>query len=578
MAKQQETLYDTIINTMISTVGNATVTENTKTTDVSKGFSSNNVRSLLITPDIIAVIYHIQGTMDKNYKIKVLSPNVTKDAFNSEGLERIPALYSLGKPFVCSNLEEIIIFTQSDKTVFNGYSLSDKDIDIRNLKSKKVRQDSSIRDLYSSYQSENIEYYVKKDIAAKVNNLIHGAWKDLWTTKYRSSYEACKQFFIGVIKPALTNSLQRSKGITQSAIKQEVYSEFARILRHESSAAIVNFAEDVIKEFKKALDEKSFDSQVMEEMKARYQSNNTVNNALSQCLSGYDRFVGIYVYDMPYKLQDMNKLVTTVSKNPKLLLHTTLKELGITTELSYEKHVNDYYNYRTKEQSSLYGEIDLKVAKHLDNLKEQMNVTTADVELKDVKGQETLTKAYLEKAKEVDNWLYFYDVLNKLITEYRINALAPELKVTMLPDFVIKSDMKIKPIEEKNFKYLKKFESEDTSNIKIETLDYIKAYVYRNVLKYVLEATTNLGIKHPILQKQIVKNSGAIKVSGMDNSLVQMNQNLGFSGEKTEDSICNLAVLICTYFLSHADKETKVMGINITAYMNKDLWSQILNR
>lgn len=578
MAKQQETLYDTIINTMISTVGNATVTENTKTTDVSKGFSSNNVRSLLITPDIIAVIYHISGTMDKNYKIKVLSPNVTKDAFNSDALETIPALYSLGKPFVCSNLEEIIIFTQSDKTVFNGYSLSDKDIDLRNLKSKKVRQDSSIRDLYSSYQSENIEYYVKKDIAAKVNNLIHGAWKDLWTTKYRSSYEACKQFFIGVIKPALTNSLQRSKGTTQSAIKQEVYSEFARILRHESSAAIVNFAEDVIKEFKKALDEKSFDSQVMEEMKARYQSNNTVNNALSQCLTGYDRFVGIYVYDMSYKLQDMNKLVTTVSQNPKLLLHTKLKELGITTELSYEKHANDYYNYRTKEQSSLYGKIDLKVAKHLDNLKEQMNVTTVDVELKEVKESETLTKAYLEKAKEVDNWLYFYDVLNKLITEYRINALAPELKVTMLPDFVIKSDMKIKPIKEKNFKYLKKFESEDSSSVKIETLDYIKAYVYRNVLKYVLEAVTNLGVKHPILQKQIVKNSGAIKVSGMDNSLVQMNQNLGFSGERVEDSICNLAVLICTYFLSHADKETKVMGINITAYMNKDLWSQILNR
>ena len=64
----------------------------------------------------------------------------------------------------------------------------------------------------------------------------------------------------------------------------------------------------------------------------------------------------------------------------------------------------------------------------------------------------------------------------------------------------------------------------------------------------------------------------------MDNSLVQMNHKLGFKGEKVEDSICNLAVLICTYFLSHADKETKVMGINITAYMNKDLWSQILNR
>ena len=276
MAKQQETLYDTIINTMISTVGNATVTENTKATDVSKGFSSNNVRSLIITPDIIAVIYHIKGTMERNYKIKVLSPNVTKNAFNSELLELNPALYSLGKPFVCSNLEEIIVFTQSDKNVFNGFTLSDKDIDIRNLKSKKVRQDSSIRDLYCTYQSEDIETYVKKDIAAKANNLIHGAWKELWTTKYRSSYEACKQFFIGVIKPALTNSLQRSKGTTQNAIKQEVYSEFAKILRQESSAAIANFAEDVIKEFKKALDEKSFDSRVMEEMKARYQSNSAV--------------------------------------------------------------------------------------------------------------------------------------------------------------------------------------------------------------------------------------------------------------------------------------------------------------
>lgn len=576
MAKQQETLYDTIINTMISTVGNATVTENTKTTDVSKGFSSNNVRSLIITPDIIAVIYHIKGTMERNYKIKVLSPNVTKNAFNSELLELNPALYSLGKPFVCSNLEEIIVFTQSDKTVFNGFTLSDNDIDIRNLKSKRVRQESSIRELYGAYQSEDIETYVKKDIAAKVNNLIHGAWKELWTTKYRSSYEACKQFFIGVIKPALTNSLQRSKGTTQNAIKQEVYSEFAKILRQESSAAIANFAEDVIKEFKKALDEKSFDSRVMEEMKACYQSNSAVNNALSQCLIGYDRFVGIYVYDISYTLQDLNKLVATVSQNPKFLLHTKLKEQGITTEVSYEKHVNDYYNYRTKEQSSIYGEIDLQIAKYLDNLKEQMNVTTVDVEHKEVK--ETVTKAYLEKAKEVDNWLYFYDVLNKLITEYRINALAPELKVTMLPDFVIKSDMKIKPIKEENFKYLKKFESEDSSSVKIETLDYIKAYVYRNVLKYVLEAVTNLGIKHPILQKQIVKNSGAIKVSGMDNSLVQMNQKLGFKGEKVEDSICNLAVLICTYFLSHADKETKVMGINITAYMNKDLWSQILNR
>lgn len=578
MAKQQETLYDTIINTMISTVGNATVTENTKTTEVSKGFSSNNVRSLIITPDIIAVIYHIKGTMDRNYKIKVLSPNVTKSMFNAEETETIPALYSLGKPFVCGNLEEIIVFTQSDKNVFNGYSLSERDFDIRNLKTKKVKVDSSIRDLYCAYQSENTAYYVKQDIAAKANTLIHGAWKDLWTNKYRSSYEACKQFFIGVIKPALSNSLQRSRGTTQGAIKQEVYAEFAKILRSESNLAIADFAEDIIREFKKALDNKTFDARVMADMKAHYQANTQVNNVLLSSLNGFDRFVGIYVYDMTYTMQDLNKLVSEVSRNSTLLIHDKLKELGIETEISYEKHANDYYNYRVKEQSSIYGDIDLQIVKHLDAIKERMNVTTVEVVQKEIRPKETVTKAYLEKAKEVDNWLYLYDVLNKVMKEYNLNSLSQEMGTTLLPDFVIKSDMKIKPIEEKNFKYLKKFESEESSNIKMETLDYIKAYVYRNVLKYVLESVTNIGVEHPILQKQIVKNSGAIKVSGIDNTLVQLNQKLGFQGERLEDSICNLAVLICTNFVSHADKEKKVMGINITAYTNKELWSQILNR
>lgn len=573
MAKKQETLYETLINTMVSTVGNATVTENTTTADVAEGFSSNNIRSIILTPDSIAVIYHVKGTMGKNYKIKTLAPGLTKSLFEEEETQ-IPALYALSKPFVCSNLEEIIVFTESDKNVFDGYTLPDSALDLRNLKNKHENLDS-VRDLYNAYQREDLALYVKRDITAKVNTLIHGAWKDLWTHKYASSYETCKQFFQSVIKPSIANSLKRSHSNTQSEIIQEITTEFVNLVRHNETSSTADFAEDVIREFKKAVGVRTIDSRIMAQMKSCYQANSAVNANFEQSLKGYDRFVGIYVYDTKYSMHDLSSLVGKISSNPTLLIHTALENMGIDTNTFYEKHANDYYLYRAKEQSSIYGDIDLKVASHLDSIKDKMTKVSKE-EVKTEKKQVVLSASYLEKAKEVDNWLYLYEVMGKVINTYHLNSL--DLQTKALPEFVLGTNLKIKPIKDKTFKYLGKFESEDSSNIEEKTLEVIKLYVYSNLLKFVLENMNTLQTTHPILTKQIVKNAGAIKVSGMDNTLVQMNTGIGFEGNNLSNSVCNLASLISTYFISHSDKETNLMGVNVTSYMNKELWQKILTR
>ena len=583
MAQGKKTLYDSLINLMISTNNNALVTELTTTADVSENFSSNNIRSVIISPDVIAVIYHIKGTMEKNYKIKFLGPEVTKSLVTAEEDKLNPVLYALGKPFVCGNLEEIIIFTQSDKEAFrNVVSLTDRDIDIRNVKSKTTRG-VPVRQIYESYTSVDLTFLTKKDIVLKFNKLLHNKWMNLINTKYSATKKMCQQFYQEVLTVALKDSLDKSNATGVDAVRTDVLNRFIKSVHKQTiSGAVESFAEDVITDMQRELSDKNgFEDAIKQKVVQQKHTNDKVNQEVEPYIKGFNRLVGVYVYDTAFPLKECNTIIARVSANPKLLLHKELEKSNISTNLMYEYKANDYYKYRVKEQSSLYGDIDIQIANYLDDVGKKFTEVKHTVETRVVEKPKESTKDYLEKAKEINNYLCLYDILSRIIKEMGINSLEDELARKTLVAVNVLSNTKIKPIKGDSFKYLKRFESEEVKEDNEKALDFLKVYIHRNLLKFVLENLYSLNVSHPVLVESIGKNSGSIRMIQDDSELQTLYDKLDkiqFDGKNLNDSVCNLAVLICRFFIRHDDKEKKVINYNITTYSDKAVWQAILNK
>lgn len=589
MAQAKNTMYDSLINTMISTVGNVTVTESTTTSDVTENFSSNNVRSVIISPDVIFVLYHVEGASGRKYIVKHLSPDVTKSLEKAEEENFVPMLYGLGKPFVCGNLEEIIIFTKSGKDAFkNTINIPDRDIDLRNLKSKSVKQNIiPIRQLYSSYVEEDIANLTRKDLVVKFNKMLKGTLAQLLKTKYVNSSAVCKQFFSDIIIPAIRQSVNKSTSTTIKQIRTEVYNDFVKIVKEQVvNGVITEFTRDVLDIYKKEIDKDKFEPEIIEQIQNEKKVNDRINNEFASSLKGFDRFVGIYIYDVALELKDCNVIVSKVSNDSTKLLHDEISLIQKPT-MKYEVHIKDWYKNRVKEQSSLYGEIDLRVAKHLDNIKEQLSTIKPTVEIKENK-KKTATKEYLEKAREVDNWLYLYDALKVIIQKFGFNSLKNEFCTMELGNLNNSDKTKISHIDGCDFKYLKQFEDyilQQTEEENIEKFEYIQSYIHRNILKFYLENMDALKNKYPYLViSELLSENCTIKIPN-DNGIIQLKENLeklnsgiDFSGINLRDSLCNVCKCISEFLLSHIDKEKKVLGYTIKDYSDKRIWSAMLSK
>ena len=334
-----ENLYTVLIETMIK----QGITETSTVEETAKDFSSNNIKRLIISPDFIGVNYHIGES-----RYKAISAVDRKKIFeNSKQEKYVNCLYGLSKPFVCGNIETVLVFTKSGN--MPDIFLSEKEFDIRGKYSK-----DSVLPLYSQGDKKS---FVQREL--------------------RKHLPEFKNQIQGILEPNEVDYIMQNLKPTASLEKND-----ALVLKLSQSEKVKNIFHDY--EVKTILNLKP----VLMDAQGR----------LEKYFNSFPRFRGIYVYNDSVTMQEFLEILKGKSPEKRLLL-------------KYEVHPDDYYNYRCKEQSSIYGEIDKKIAEKLDKIAESK-------EIKEPKNV-NIVRDYQERLQEVMNRKGF----NSLKPYMKYNAL-----------------------------------------------------------------------------------------------------------------------------------------------------------
>ena len=89
-------------------------------------FSPNNIKRLVISPDLVLVYYHVSTDHNNLVTHVPLDRNSVYKAQNTE--DYVPALQALVKPYVCSAIQEIIFIKASSKVP--NFTLIPSDMDL----------------------------------------------------------------------------------------------------------------------------------------------------------------------------------------------------------------------------------------------------------------------------------------------------------------------------------------------------------------------------------------------------------------------------------------------------------------
>lgn len=473
----QHTMYSEILNTMYS-LTKGKVEETTTIAELTKNNSSNNIRTLIVTPDNVAVINHVSGVSDRVYNIKRVDPKTLANMmYKGDTLPKMPPmLYSLGKPFVSGNIEEIIIFTKSmqeDKKISEELTFRNQDLDLRYLQKKKVKEDSfNIRNLYGSSQNAIANYKnfdkdalnnelqdkeIKKSIGIELLNKANNFDYRPYVTKIpnnKSNQE--KQIYFKCIRNITSNSVKISynnvvkqyNGDDLQILLNNFKDTFLKVVNKEIQEIVLKNkldlnilntcmkavcndylplaidynkiinninAEDVTNNVKKSMTESE------NKLLSNY---NTLMNEIP--LGSYPRLEGLYIYDRSISQTDLAKLVSLISKNSTILFHEKLEELGIKPSCVFNTlKEKPWYFYRVSKQSKDYdAELESTIANHLDGLKDKFKAKekkpkeVKEIKVEKVKEKEIkFSEEYKEQAKITNNYIYMYNLINRFISK-----------------------------------------------------------------------------------------------------------------------------------------------------------------
>ena len=343
MVIKMQNLYTALIETMIK----QGITENSTVDETAKDFSSNNIKRIIITPDVIGVNYHIGES-----KYKVISASDKQQIYkNSRQPKYINCLYGLTKPFVCGNIETILIFTKS----FNmpEITLSEKEFDIRG----KYSQDSVL----PLYRQNNIKGTIQNELKAHIREF----YKNLTPDEV-----------VSLRNIPITGNLKQN------------FESFDKMCSDEHLRKLYrDYTNKVIKEIVNPKIEMT-------------------HSTLMPYIKGFSRFRGLYIYNDKLVMQDFLEVLKGKEPMQKVVA-------------KFEYHPEDYYKYRCKEQSSIYGDIDIKIAEKLDKMKEEF-VATKEEEIIETK-EENIVEQY-------------YNKLQSLIERKGFNSLKPYMQYRKLSD------------------------------------------------------------------------------------------------------------------------------------------------